>query len=247
MERLRGTYTEVWAPTPVLPLFQFADRVRSISSTGIDLVGIPGVDPPEHTLAALRGFDSIVSWYGSSRPDFRKAVAHIGVPFEFHPALPAGDGRAHVVDFFLRRAGAPCGGAPRIAVEPRPHDSIVIHPFSGSPRKNWPMTKFRALSERLGHDYDVDWCVAPGEQLPGAVKIADLLELASWLAGARAFIGNDCGITHLAAAAGARVVAIFGPTDPNVWGPRGDRVRIVAGALEDLPVDDVVSAVTDLL
>jgi heptosyltransferase III len=70
--------------------------------------------------------------------------------------------------------------------------------------------------------------------------------LASWIAGARAYIGNDAGITHLAAAAGAPVVAIFGPTDPVLWAPRGPRVRIVAGDLQNISVDEVLSAVTAL-
>src|SRR5674476_1158977 len=55
--------------------------------------------------------------------------------------------------------------------------------------------------------------------LPGAVRIDDLYELACWLAKARVFIGNDSGITHLAAAVGTPVLALFGPTDPEVWAP----------------------------
>ena len=40
MALLRAEYTEVWVPSPVVPLVQFADRVRAISSTEIDLLGI---------------------------------------------------------------------------------------------------------------------------------------------------------------------------------------------------------------
>ena len=36
-------------------------------------------------------------------------------------------------------------------------------------------------------------------------------------------VGNDSGITHLAAALGAPVIALYGPTDPAVWGPRGKK------------------------
>jgi ADP-heptose:LPS heptosyltransferase len=43
-------------------------------------------------------------------------------------------------------------------------------------------------------------------------------------------IGNDTGITHLAAAIGAPTVALFGPTDPAVWGPRGRKVRTLWGS-----------------
>jgi ADP-heptose:LPS heptosyltransferase len=40
------------------------------------------------------------------------------------------------------------------------------------------------------------------------------------------YVGNDSGITHLAAAVGTPVLALFGPTDPKIWGPRGAHVRI---------------------
>jgi ADP-heptose:LPS heptosyltransferase len=43
------------------------------------------------------------------------------------------------------------------------------------------------------------------------------------------YIGNDGGITHLAAAAGIPVVAIFGPSDSRVWRPRGEKVSIMDG------------------
>jgi ADP-heptose:LPS heptosyltransferase len=73
----------------------------------------------------------------------------------------------------------------------------------------------------------VRWCGGPDDPaLEGAVHLDDLYELAGWLARARLYIGNDSGITHLAAAVGTPVLALFGPTDPAVWGPRGRNVRI---------------------
>jgi ADP-heptose:LPS heptosyltransferase len=45
--------------------------------------------------------------------------------------------------------------------------------------------------------------------------------------GCRFFIGNDSGISHMAAALGLPTVAIFGPTDPRVWSPRGEKVVVV--------------------
>ena len=91
----------------------------------------------------------------------------------------------------------------------------------------------------------VRWCAGPEEELEGAVRIANLYELGCWLARARVYIGNDSGISHLAAAVGTPVVALFGPTDPAVWAPRGLRVRIL-DRMESVQVDDVLSAVEDL-
>ena len=62
----------------------------------------------------------------------------------------------------------------------------------------------------------VRWCAGPDDPpLQGAVRIDDLYELACWLARARLYIGNDSGITHLAAAVGTPVLALFGPARPN--------------------------------
>ena len=56
--------------------------------------------------------------------------------------------------------------------------------------------------------------------------IATLAPLLSWVS---LFIGNDSGISHLAAALGVPVLAIFGPTDPAVWAPRGKQAFWLAG------------------
>ena len=62
-----------------------------------------------------------------------------------------------------------------------------------------------------------------------------LNELAAVLRKCDLYVGNDSGVTHLAAAVGIPVVALFGPTDPRVWGPRGDKVLTVYKGLECSP------------
>jgi heptosyltransferase-2 len=52
--------------------------------------------------------------------------------------------------------------------------------------------------------------------------------LAALLSFYRGFVGNDSGVTHLAAAVKARTIALFGPTDPSVWAPRGPSVLVAA-------------------
>jgi ADP-heptose:LPS heptosyltransferase len=238
MEWLRADDTEVWVASQNVPLIRFADRVRAISSTGLDRVEIPGLDAP-----AFPPFDSIVSWYGAGRPEFREAVR--GLPFRFLAALPEAGERRHAADFFLEQAGGNAFPAvPRIDCPRRPGGFVAIHPFSGSARKNWPLERYRALAARLPGP--VYWTAGPEEPLDGAVRFEDLYELAGWLASARLYIGNDSGITHLAAAAGAPVVALFGPTDPAVWAPRGERVRVVATARPGTPIDEIpLEAVLD--
>ena len=229
MESLRTEYFEIWTAAAHLPLIQFADRACSIVSTGLDLLGI--VSPPPGLVQQLRGFDSIVSWYGANRPEFRDLVHSLGLPFTFFPALPAEDSRVHVADFYLEQTRSLAhfagDGVPRISCPLQRGDFAVIHPFSGSPRKSWPLANFRALARELETSMPVRWCAGPGDPpLHGAVRIEDLYELACFLASARLYVGNDSGITHLAGAVGTPVVAFFGPTDPAIWAPRGQRVEI---------------------
>ena len=221
----------------MLPLLGFADRVQSIAATGIDLVGLGDLTIPNVLAEYLAGFDSIVSWYGANRPEFREALAKL--PVEFLQALPPEEFTGHAADFFCRQVGAPEGAVPVLRYKPTGlRGTAVLHPFSGSPRKNWPMTSFHTLAGRL--PWPVEWTAGPEDDLPAATRFTDLGELAHWLAGAELYLGNDSGITHLAAALGVRTVALFGPTDPRKWAPRGPNVTVLEGhPLAELTPDEV--------
>lgn len=246
LEFLKAGYTEIWAPKDVVPLIRFADRVAALPSTGLDLVGIPDVDAAP-AIARLREFDSIYSWYGANRGEFRDAVRDLRLPFQFFEALPPEQGPTHAADFFLLQAGGVPPAIPRISIpDAERSDFTVIHPFSGSARKNWPLDRFRALALRL--PYPVRWCAGPQDpKIPGAVSMEDLYQLGCWLGTARCFIGNDSGIGHLAAAVGTPVVTIFGPMNPAVWTPRASRGAIVAGDLARIEVEAVLEAVRQVL
>jgi ADP-heptose:LPS heptosyltransferase len=224
LEHLKSAYTEAWVSEQNVPLARFADHARSIGSTSLNLLGLEGVEPPTVLLEKLRSFDRIVSWYGARREEFRRAVQ--GLPFEFLAPLPEGSAM-HATDFYLEQVGAPDEAVPRIDCPRWDGGFAVIHPFSGSATKNWPLENFRALAARLESRMPVKWCAGPSELLDGAVRIDNLYELACWLAGARLFVGNDSGIAHLAAAVGTPVLTFFGPTDPSVWAPRGPQVQVV--------------------
>jgi heptosyltransferase-3 len=139
---------------------------------------------------------------------------------------------------------------------------LLIHPGSGGEAKNWPASSFRELADRLkAVRPDITTVFTFGEadeqirtegKLPGAHGCLcglDVPELAQALAAADAYVGNDSGVTHLAAAVGTPVTALFGPTDPATWGPRGPRCRILrpppvaGGSPARLPVDSVLHAV----
>jgi len=236
IEHLREEYLEVWAADYNLPLIRFADKVQSITSTGLDMLEI---DPPSGLVDRLRGFDSIVSWYGANRPEFRHVVARLGLPFQLFPALPAG---CHAVDFYLNQVGG-SGRLPRIDCAAHREEFAVLHPFASNPEKRWPLEKFQAVARKL--NMPVRWCAGPEEPLESAVRLDNLYELGCWLARARVYIGNDSGISHLAAAVGVPTIALFGPTDPAIWAPHGPHVRVLE-RMHSLDPADVVAAVEGL-
>lgn len=246
LQHLSSDFTEVWISSPVVPLILFADRVRPLAATGINMVGIGDLETPE-ILETLRSFDSIVSWYGSNRPEFRRTLEAAGVPCAFNAALPPTGYSGHAIDFFARQVGAPEGLIPRIETKPfQRREAVILHPFSGSPRKNWPLCFFRQLAAEFR--CMVEWTAGPEDDLPDATRFDNLADLANWIAGARLYIGNDSGITHLAAATGVPTVALFGPASSRTWTPRGPNATVLrAGALESLAVRTVLDAANRLL
>ncbi len=118
----------------------------------------------------------------------------------------------------------------------------LVHPGSGSARKNWATDSLTVLCRRLalgGLAVELLEGPADGEAvahvamaLGPSIKInrsADVFELARMLALARLVVGNDSGVSHLSARLGMPTVAVFGATDPSRWAPRGPGVEVVGG------------------
>jgi heptosyltransferase-3 len=135
----------------------------------------------------------------------------------------------------------------------------ALHPGSGSKTKNWPVEKWEKLGEHL-FSKDRSVLVVAGEadeERLGVLETAwknkpvrfaknlALPHLAALLA-TSVFIGHDSGISHIAAAAGARCILLFGPTDPAVWGPANENVTVLrapGGDLRLLGVHNVIEAI----
>ena len=120
--------------------------------------------------------------------------------------------------------------------------TIVIHPGSGSKKKVYALQQFLNLFQYLQAHLHGTFLVILGPAegpevqtifeetegpLPVFAKGLSLLQLASVMEGCRLFVGNDSGISHMAAALGLPTLTIFGPTDHRVWSPRGKEVMVV--------------------
>ena len=122
---------------------------------------------------------------------------------------------------------------------------VAVHPGAGGRRKRWPARQFAELATCLDAPVllvegpaDTDACrefaeaVAPSVPVVRATGVS-LSRLAALLVESRGYIGNDSGVSHLAAALGVPTVAVFGPTDPAVWAPLGPKVSVVVPRCAD--------------
>ena len=162
---------------------------------------------------------------------------------------------------------------------------LAIAPAANWVGKTWPAERFAvAAAELLGPDGpmangrlmviggpDDRWAteavsrVIARDRLIDLVGRTDLLTIYACLKRVRLFIGNDSGLMHMAAAAGAPTLGLFGPSDDRLYGPWGRHAQALRGPRDfeslkeadpqlnqavchmlDLPVNWVVRAAREL-
>lgn len=163
---------------------------------------------------------------------------------------------------------------------------LAMGPAANWVGKVWPIERFAITANRLlgpdgplpegrlaifGGPNDVRAVeslnrAVPRDRVIDLTGQIDVLTAFACLKRARLFIGNDSGLMHLAAAAGAPTIGLFGPSDERVYAPWGEATRVVRGPrtldqikqvdadlnqtighMMDLPVDTVVEAARELL
>jgi heptosyltransferase-2 len=252
----------------------YADRVRSIESALLSRFFAKNADLPAELATYLAGFDLILSYLfdpdlifetnlrrsgaqkivrgpakiENSLPASRQLaqpIEELGLPiFDFAPKLYPSNEDRHRARQFVAGLKAPM---------------VAFHPGSGSHEKNWRLQNWIDLGNHFLLNFAGSLLIVSGEadddqirQLESIwqnsrVRFAKHLPLPD-LAGAlenAIFIGHDSGISHLAAAAGANCILLFGPTDPAVWAPLNENARVIRtpnGDLGRLEVDLVRAA-----
>lgn len=227
-----------------------ADAVHPIEARALAGFFGRGADLDPATAGFLDGFGLVVSYLYDPDAIFRTNVARC-TPAQFiaGPHRPEPGAGLHATETFLRplEALAVFGADPMPRLSPEPEVPgagrwLAVHPGSGSETKNWPERRWSELLRRVLEDPDQRVLLVGGEAegdrlerlmagLPaGRARLARNLPLdvlAGRLRGCSLFAGHDSGITHLAAAVGLPCVVLWGPTDPRLWRPRGQRVVLL--------------------
>ncbi|MCX6900912.1 MAG: glycosyltransferase family 9 protein [Verrucomicrobia bacterium] len=257
----------------------YADAVRSIDAAAMARFFVPeaDLDPPlsdyfasfDLVLSYLYDPDDIFSanlaragvphlFRASAKPDrehaathFARPLAELGLSVEPpHPRIfPNAADRAFAEQFFT--VHCPLSTA---------HSLVALHPGSGGEHKVWPADRWAAVIRWLREQHGRDILLIGGEaddaarralapfNLPVAWNLP-LPQLAAVLERCALFAGHDSGITHLAAAVGIPTLALFGPTSPEIWSPRGPKVRVLAsrGPIGDIAVESVLGVLRKML
>ena len=138
---------------------------------------------------------------------------------------------------------------------------VVVHPGSGSKTKCWPLENFMKIIHQLsqmgyrgvlvtgfaeiGMEDKLQKHTFPNEWVwlhhPPLMKLSGLLSASSL------YLGNDSGITHLAAACGTKVVALFRQDLEAAWKPYGQTTVLSGESISDISAHSVWEAVSQIL
>lgn len=208
-----------------------------------------------------------------SGAQFRAGFGHFRHQFIYNVRIPRAqeilgvDRKVHTAEhiasamFYL---GAPQCDIPRAKLAPVSEAGTpdtpsrtghaVIHPFGATPEKTWHAAGFLAVAEQLKRS-GLEPCFIGGgadDFRPFAAftsfRGAPLSQIKQLLRTASLFVGNDSGPAHMAAAFGLPVVAIFGSSDPAIWGPWRTTSEVVTapGGIAHMEVVRVLEALSRL-
>ena len=121
-------------------------------------------------------------------------------------------------------------------------DFVVVHPGARFWFKRWSTEKWAGMIDLIQSELNIPVVISGGQKELDDIRAisslmttptyslagrTSILDLAALLKKAALFIGNDSGPTHVAAASGTKVIALFGPTSPAVWRPWGDGHTVI--------------------
>lgn len=238
--------------------------VRSLERSEISKLFIAEPAQDEVLRDFFDAYDAVYSWLGSRNQSFVRRLQALtsgrAQIFSLSPETYEG----HQVDYYLSCINRVGDGPRQPTIELRQsaihwreafwadhaldqYPVLAIAPGSGAREKNWPAEFFFGIVQwwRMKVRGRIVLVVGPVEKERGGIQglrsscliVEDLRlsQAAALLERCTVYLGNDSGMSHLAAALGVRTVALFGPSDPKQWAPRGDKVSVVRRHLSCSP------------
>ena len=220
-----------------------AEHARTFDGFGLEALFVDAPTPA--ALAdAMSGVSHVVSWFGSRDETYRRRLRGLAPRAIVAPPVPTDDTAVwrHLLatlaewGLSLPERVEPLRPPP-LPAGPPPADPdlgrLVIHPGSGGDWKRWPVERFAEVIRALRRDRALEIVVhqGPADAEPAQRLLAllegdavvllepDLPRLAAVLGGARAYLGGDSGVSHLAAAVGTPSVLLFPPATRRRWTP----------------------------
>ncbi len=243
-------------------------QVHSLERYEISRLFVAGAEDDERLKSFFSRYRFVYSWMGSREPDFVRRLQVLSKGrirvFPFRPPRS----EMHISDYYLSCVEAKCSR--KIMPAFPFHCSalnwswqfcrqsglegkkiLALAPGSGAKEKNWPVQFYRVVAEwwekKLGGKVLVVLGPTEEDRKEEAfwsnalvVRGLDLGKLAALLTRCHLYVGNDSGVTHLSAALGVETIALFGPTDPSEWAPRGERVTVITRKISCSPCADSV-------
>jgi ADP-heptose:LPS heptosyltransferase len=247
---------------------RLVDAVCSIEARALAGFFAPRAPLDERLANYFAGFDVILSFLYDPDRIFQENVGRCArAQFIAGPHRPDEKIDLHATEVFLK----PLERLAIFGADPTPRLELVdangftlpaghwlaLHPGSGSEKKNWPEANWRELIRRLLDLNDHRFLLVGGEaegdrlgRLSSAIaaerlrvmRNSPLPELAGRLKQCVGFIGHDSGITHLAAALGLPGIVLWGDSNPTIWRPKNERMRLLRHpqGLARISVDDAI-------
>ena len=230
-------------------------KVGSLERFDIRHLFVSGGGSDEKVRSFFENYCCTYSWMGSRDLTFKQELqaatrGRVRI-FHFHPR----NSLMHQADYYLsclRADSVP--GMPHISLMPdakqwaeaywakhslESKPVLAIAPGSGAREKNWPVVSFEAIARwwRERVDGSVITILGPVEDERGgyeslcnygpAMRGITLGRLAATIARCGLYVGNDSGMSHIAAALGVPTATVFGPSSVNQWSPRGNTVLVL--------------------
>ncbi len=252
----RITFVSNASVLPLAQAWKLAEDVSDFQETRwSELFSTTGI---RHAALAqmLATTDMAICWLGDPDHLVERNLRQAGVKkIVIAPGRPPEDSRVHIAEYLASTVHVEKKQVrewhPIVPSNKMARRTIAVHPGSGAERKNWPIASFADVIKALWRaSYPVLLLAGPAdEQLlaylekrltppPDMYRTlvnAPLLEVARELKQCRGYLGNDSGITHLAALLEVPTVAIFGPgTRLATWEPLGTSKTVMVIQEPDL-------------